>query len=130
MHFEMAFDKKSQTFCPLVNHKEERFDSVNKSKIKESSDHIQHIAVRQNYRSDYNSKTKKLFDSDIQGHCLKCEGYKVIDISPFEWNSYDPGTSNFNRKTFEIKYIQSLFKEQNIHRFRSKQESFFDDLKM
>ena len=112
INFEMAYDKKSQRFCSL-NDNDEIKQSYKKSKIKESPEHIEHIAVRTHFYDKYNAYTGKLRDySDLDSHCLECEGYKVIDISPYEWNV--PRANKFEKDNLRKKYLHTLFKAQNI----------------
>ena len=129
INFELAYDKKSQTFCSLDDHDDIK-QSYKKSKIKESPEHVEHIAVRTHYYDDYSSHTGKLRDySDLESHCLECEGYKVIDISPYEWNVT-------REDHFRKKYLQTLFKAQNINlkpvserrNRKSSGRSIFDDM--
>ena len=70
--------------------------------------------MKTHYYGDYNAYTGKLRDySDLESHCLECEGYKVIDISPYEW--YVPRANSFEKDHLRKKYLESLFKAQNIN---------------
>ena len=64
-------------------------DKFFKSNIEESPGHIQHVAVRifHPYK-DYsiiNGKKKLNEYRELESHCLRCEGYKVIDLDPDEF---------------------------------------------
>merc|ERR1712020_761948 len=68
MNFEMAFDKNTQDFCAVTDFNESR-SRVKKSKINQSPEHIQHIAIVQYNVLNYkiNSKVISAF-KDVEMH--------------------------------------------------------------
>ena len=79
-------------FCPVKLLRSENSDSIIdnfKSNIEASPRHIQHVAIRlfHPYRSYsiINGKKKLNEYRELESHCLKCEGYKVMDLNPDEF---------------------------------------------
>ena len=93
INYELCFDKNTKKFCPVKVLRYENSDSIIdhfKSNIEASPRHIQHVAIRifhpdsRSY-SIINGKKKLNEYRELDSHCLKCQGYKVIDLNPDEF---------------------------------------------
>ena len=108
IHFELAYNTLTEEFCEITD-----FDDISevhkKSTINETPNHVQHIAVLAYNTKRYNSDhTPRPFMAYSIEH-LKKEGFKVIEISPFQ-----VGRMSMSDTDDRLKYLQNLFEEQNI----------------
>ena len=110
MHFELTFDKEKGMFCALTN-PNECINSLKRSKIKKSSKNIQYIAIKQHDFKDYTYDGKIRDYEELRSYNLKHEGYKVIDISPYEWKKLCMAED----EAVIVDYLKKLFKEQDIN---------------
>ena len=110
MNFEMAFDKNTQDFCAVTDFNESR-SRVKKSKINQSPENIQHIAILQYNVLNYkiNSKVISAF-KDVEMYNLKNEGFTVIEISPFVWNRM-----GMDDEKHRVEYLKTLFINQGVN---------------
>ena len=108
MNYELAFNKETLMFYPIVETRKEKTQDLRKSKINESSENIQHVAIRLHCPKDYAFfKGKKRLNEyeDMNSDMLKCEGFKVVDVDPWEFKQM-----RLRRK--EVAFLARLIFEQ------------------
>ena len=112
MNYELCFDKNTKKFCPVpvkVLSSEDSdstsIDKYNKSSIRSSPRHIQHVAIKlHNPRQHYfiiNGETKLNHYRELESHSLKCEGYKVIDLDSEKFK-------NMSQRGKAVSYLSEL----------------------
>ena len=108
MNYELAFNKENLMFIPIVETRKEKTQDLRKSKISESHKNIQHVAIRLHRPKDYSIvKGKRRLNEyeDMNSDMLKCEGFKVVDVDPWEFRQM-----RLRRK--EVEYLARLIFEQ------------------
>ena len=108
MNYELAFNKENLMFIPIVDTRKEKTQDLRKSKINESHKNIQHVAIRLHRPKDYSIvKGKRRLNEyeDMNSDMLKCEGFKVVDVNPWEFRQM-----RLRRK--EVEYLARLIFEQ------------------